>query len=167
MLKDKGFTLVEILVVIAIISILASIGIVVYSRFIKGSRDVKRKADLYLIQSALEQFHADQFYYPTKDPSGGPGCSNGKVKVGCPLKSTDGSKTYLNNIPVDPLSSNPQYIYDSKKGSSSSCDNINPGSRCDNYCLYAALELSTTASPLTTNCSAYPTAAYNYLLTPP
>lgn len=52
--KPKGFTLVELLVVIAVIAILAVIGLTVFSGVQKGSRDAKRKADVQAIASALE-----------------------------------------------------------------------------------------------------------------
>lgn len=53
--QDKrGFTLVELMVVISIISILSVIGIVLYSNAQKSARDTKRKADINAIVTAME-----------------------------------------------------------------------------------------------------------------
>lgn len=52
--RVKGFTLVELMVVIAIIAILSTIGFGVYGTVQKAGRDAKRKADIDAIASALE-----------------------------------------------------------------------------------------------------------------
>lgn len=54
----KGFTLLELLVVIGIITILIVFGATSYSTAQKKSRDAKRKSDLKAIQSALEQYYS-------------------------------------------------------------------------------------------------------------
>ena len=54
--KTKGFTLVELLVTIAIIGILASIIVVNISGARKQARDAKRQSELKAIQTALEQY---------------------------------------------------------------------------------------------------------------
>lgn len=56
--KTKGFTLVEILVTIAIIGVLTTAGIASYSGSQKRARDAKRKIDLRAVQNALEQYFA-------------------------------------------------------------------------------------------------------------
>lgn len=63
-LKSKGFTLVELLVVMTIIAILAGLGLVSYQGARKSARDGKRKADLEQIRSALEMYRADNGTYP-------------------------------------------------------------------------------------------------------
>jgi general secretion pathway protein G len=60
----KGFTFVELLVVITIIGVLASIGVVTYSSANKKSRDGKRMADVEQIRAALEMYRADNDAYP-------------------------------------------------------------------------------------------------------
>jgi len=59
-----GFTLVELLVVISIMAIMAVIGITVFSGVQKTARDAKRKEDLLAIAIALEQYKAQNGYYP-------------------------------------------------------------------------------------------------------
>ena len=50
----RGFTLVELLVVVAIIAVLSVIGITVFTGVQKNARDARRKADIDSIAKALE-----------------------------------------------------------------------------------------------------------------
>jgi prepilin-type N-terminal cleavage/methylation domain-containing protein len=52
----KGFTLVELLVVIALIGLLSSIALISFTGVQKQSRDVQRKSDIKQYQLALESF---------------------------------------------------------------------------------------------------------------
>lgn len=60
-----GFSLLEVLVVVAIIGILISIGTAAFTSAQKKSRDSRRQGDLKSIQSAFEQYYADNTGYPT------------------------------------------------------------------------------------------------------
>lgn len=53
-MKNKGFTLIELLVVIAILGILAALATVSFTGSQKQARDVRRKSDMKMYQSALE-----------------------------------------------------------------------------------------------------------------
>jgi prepilin-type N-terminal cleavage/methylation domain-containing protein len=55
----KGFTLLELLVVISIISILLALGVVAYSTAQRKGRDAKRRADIKALQSGFEQYYAE------------------------------------------------------------------------------------------------------------
>ncbi|MFZ5845374.1 MAG: prepilin-type N-terminal cleavage/methylation domain-containing protein [Patescibacteria group bacterium] len=55
----RGFTLMELLIVIAIIGILIAVGTVSYSSAQKKSRDSRRMQDLKSVQNAWEQYYAD------------------------------------------------------------------------------------------------------------
>lgn len=78
-----GFSLLELLIVIAIIGILVSLGTVSYSSAQKKGRDSRRKSDLRAIQNAWEQYYAD---------------TNGVYPVSCSV-----SATYLPaGLPTDP-----------------------------------------------------------------
>lgn len=50
----RGFTLVELLVVVAIIAVLSVIGITIFTGVQKNARDARRKADVDSVASAME-----------------------------------------------------------------------------------------------------------------
>lgn len=59
MKTERGFTLVELLVVIVIIAILATVGLTLFSSSQTSARDAKRKEDINAIASALEVHFGD------------------------------------------------------------------------------------------------------------
>jgi len=66
-LKQSGFTLIEIMVVVVIIGILAS---VVVPRIMDNpdkARTAKAKNDLRVLESALDIYRLDNYAYPTTD----------------------------------------------------------------------------------------------------
>lgn len=99
--RSKGFTLVELLVVISIIAILASVVTVNVSSSRQKARDAKRTADLLAVQSALELYYADNKSYPSA-------ADFKKIKDIVELN------TYLTTMPQDPLVSKPDFVYQYK-----------------------------------------------------
>ena len=63
--KQKGFTIVELLIVIVVIGILAAITIVAYNGIQQRARDATRTSDIAAIQKALEMYRADNGAYPS------------------------------------------------------------------------------------------------------
>lgn len=63
--RHYGFTIVEISIVIAVIGVLTSIALVSFNQVQKQSRDNKRKADIAVMQSELEQYYEKNGEYPT------------------------------------------------------------------------------------------------------
>ncbi len=57
--KTKGFTLVELLIVIVVIAILAAISIVAYNGVTLKARDDKRVSDARNVLSAISSYHAE------------------------------------------------------------------------------------------------------------
>lgn len=70
--RQKGFTIVELLIVIVVIAILAAISLVAFNGLQQRARDTQRKSDIAAIVKALELYHNDKGRYPgTPDETGG------------------------------------------------------------------------------------------------
>jgi general secretion pathway protein G len=63
--KQQGFTIVELLIVIVVIGILATLVIVTFTGIQQKARNTKRQTDINALNSHLEAFHAESGYYPT------------------------------------------------------------------------------------------------------
>ncbi len=61
----KGFTIVELVVIIAVIGILAAIGMVSYSAYIKRAARTEAEADLRQAIAQIEKYKAETGGYPT------------------------------------------------------------------------------------------------------
>ncbi|HQT93069.1 MAG TPA: prepilin-type N-terminal cleavage/methylation domain-containing protein [Thermoanaerobaculaceae bacterium] len=82
--RQDGFTLIELIVVVAIIGILAAIAVPAMRTAPERARESALKEDLFTMRSCLDQFHADRGRYPTS--------LDEIVSLG-----------YLRSVPVDPL----------------------------------------------------------------
>lgn len=103
-LRTKGFTLIEIMVVIALIGILAGLLLVSMQGARTSARDAQRRADLENIKSALEMFKSTCGEYPDFTlPTNGSALS--ATCNGIPI-------TVLNSTPKDPISPIKWYTYD-------------------------------------------------------
>ncbi|MEK7465163.1 MAG: type II secretion system protein [Patescibacteria group bacterium] len=65
MKQNKGFTLIEMLIVVAIIGLLASVVVLGLGGARERSRDAKRAADIKQIQNGLEAAYINPAGYPT------------------------------------------------------------------------------------------------------
>lgn len=69
-ITKKGFTLIEMLVVISLIGILAALALVSFTSSQKQARDVMRKSDLKQYQTALESYaNMALGFYPSRTSS--------------------------------------------------------------------------------------------------
>ncbi|MEX1052552.1 MAG: prepilin-type N-terminal cleavage/methylation domain-containing protein [Patescibacteria group bacterium] len=116
MRKNFGFTLIEIIIVLGIISILMMLGLVSYPNLQKKARDASRVAEVDNIRSALELYRTNNSYYPES------------------LSDLTENSLYLQTIPTDPLSPKHSYTYVPKTG----CDNETV--LCNDYTIGLALE---------------------------
>lgn len=89
----KGFTLIEMLVVISLIGILASLVLVSYTSTQKQARDTQRKSDLKQYQTALEQYanKNNGLYpaYPSGTNANGTLCTSYLALTSCPADPKD------------------------------------------------------------------------------
>lgn len=144
--SNKGFTLIELLVAVAIIGVITGIIITSAAAIQSNARDAQRQNDLRTIQSALQQYSADNFKYP----------------LTVSAATLQGTKNYLTKIPVDP-STGASYGYGVKPNN---CDNSTVS--CSNYCVAAILEHPPTAT-IPNACLNLSTdlSGFNYWITQP
>ena len=79
-----GFTLIELMVVVALISVLAGMGVVMYRNSVKRTQEAVLHEDLFRMRDAIDQYYADKAKYPAS----------------LEALVTDG---YLRQIPKDPI----------------------------------------------------------------
>jgi len=63
-LAERGFTLIELIVVMSLIVLLATIGLTAYASSVKRGKEAVLKEDLYRMRDAIDQFYADKNKYP-------------------------------------------------------------------------------------------------------
>ncbi|WKZ25732.1 MAG: prepilin-type N-terminal cleavage/methylation domain-containing protein [bacterium] len=97
----KGFTLVELLVVVSLIGVLATLVIANMNSARERARDTQRKSDFRNIQTALRLYYNDNGGYPTSSTDNIVGC-DGNCVWGESWVNDD--VTYMNILPDDPLS---------------------------------------------------------------
>ncbi|MBC7581851.1 prepilin-type N-terminal cleavage/methylation domain-containing protein [Aeromicrobium sp.] len=68
--QNKGFTIVELLIVIVVIGILAGLVITTYNGIQQKARNTERTTDLKTFQSQLEAYNANNGRYPTSTDLG-------------------------------------------------------------------------------------------------
>jgi len=81
---EKGFTLLELLVVMTIIGILAAIGVPALRDSPKRAREATLRADLFTFRSVIDQYKGDKGNYP-------------------PDLATVVKEGYMRKIPLDPM----------------------------------------------------------------
>ncbi len=103
---NRGFTLIEIMVVVIILGILASIIVPRLTGRTEQARITKAKVDIKNIESALELFKLDNGFYPSTEQ--GLEALVEKPTIGrIPKNWKEGG--YLKKLPIDPWGN--EYVY--------------------------------------------------------
>ena len=95
--NNKGFSLIEIMVVVVILGILASIVVPKIMNRPDEARMVKAKQDILAIQNALDLYKLDNGSYPTTDQG-----LLALVEKPTTNPIPDNWKAYLQTVPKDP-----------------------------------------------------------------
>lgn len=114
--RQAGFSLIELLIVVAIISILASIAVPNFQEAVVRSKTAKFMGDTKAVETAIEAFHADHGKYPPEDryPPYST-VSNWSVEATYPAagflsRNLTTPVAYISKLPIDPFpNNNPAY----------------------------------------------------------
>ena len=124
----KGFTLIELVIVISIIALLSGISVFALNNARSSGRDAKRRGDLAQIASGLELYKSDCNVYPNALPAvNSPLLGN---TAPCTLPSTN---IYIQAIPGDPDTAR-FYVYQPRPSGCTSTDS------CRQFLIWASLE---------------------------
>lgn len=118
-LPQRGFTLIEIMVVVVIIGLLAAFIVPQFMGRVDEARITKVRGDIQMLETALSMYRLDTVRYPT----GQQGLVALVQKPDDPSVRNWKAGGYLSRIPKDPWGSDYRYAY--------------PGSRGREYDLYS------------------------------
>lgn len=111
-----GFTLLELMIVLSLIVLLASIGLMGYKSTVQRGREAVLSEDLYRMRDAIDQFHVDKNKYPVDLSEL---VSAGYLRS-VPVDPMTNSAETWQMVPAEPDPSNPAAelgVYDVKSGS--------------------------------------------------
>ena len=106
--KDAGFTLVELMIVMAIVGVLAVVAIPSYVGAVRQAREAVLKEDLHVMRAAIDSYTAD------------------KQKAPQSLEDLV-NEGYLRKIPVDPMTRTTESWQTTTSDALHSVDQTDPG----------------------------------------
>ena len=135
---ENGFTLVELMVVIVIIGLLATIVAINVIPATDTARVEKAKADVATIEQALEQYRLDNLSYPSQT-DGLQALINPPASLAQPQRYRRGG--YIKKLPDDPWGRAYHYAVPGRKGAfdiSSLGADGQPGGESENADIYSS-----------------------------
>jgi general secretion pathway protein G len=111
-----GFTLIELMVVVALISVLAGMGVVMYRNSVVRTKEAVLREDLFRMRDAIDQYYADKAKYPASLEAL---VAEGYLRQVPKDPTTNSSETWQ-TVPSEPDASDPTAetgIFDVKSGS--------------------------------------------------
>lgn len=115
--SQKAFTLLELLVVMAILGLLVGLGVRTFGSVQQKSRDAKRKQDLQGISKTLEAYYNDLGHYPYADEGKIMGCGENATEEcvwGDVWQNSENGTLYMSKMPQDPGGNQYFYLSDSE-----------------------------------------------------
>ena len=140
--QHKGFTIVELLIVIVVIGILALLVITTYTGIQQKARNTKRQTDVAAIQTQLEAFYQTNGYYPNLTDMNTPSFLSASLKSLDPTALSDPSNATNSQTLVGSATPVKQYGYVATQADgTTSCDGASPADQaCAKYTIYAPTE---------------------------
>jgi general secretion pathway protein G len=83
-MRERGFTLMELLVVLALVAVLAGLVTPIVSSSIQRAKEATLKENLFVLRKAIDDYYADAGAYP-------------------PSLDVLVEKRYVRKVPVDPI----------------------------------------------------------------
>jgi general secretion pathway protein G len=105
--RQAGFTLIEIMVVVVILSILAAVVVPRIMDRPDQAREIKAKQDIRILENALRLYKLDNFYYPVTE-QGLEALVEKPSSEPVPRKWKEGG--YIDRLPRDPWGLPYQYL---------------------------------------------------------
>jgi len=147
--QQKGFTIVELLIVIVVIGILAALVLNTFSGVQRRARDTERVTDVNSIATQLEVYYGDNGHYPTLANLQDATPNTGWVDTNLPgidaqamIAPNDTPAANANSMTSDATPPADEYGY---VPAPANCDN-GAGGNCTSFTLYWAKEDDNNAS---------------------
>jgi general secretion pathway protein G len=113
--RDRGFTLIELMVVMTIIVTLATVGMVQYRQSVTFAKESVLRDQLFSLRDAIDQYYADKNQYP---PTLEDLVSSGYLRSMPKDPFTNAADSWV-TVPSEPDPNNPTSspgVYDVKSG---------------------------------------------------